>query len=613
MKIRTKALIPLLGMALLFVGVIVLGAMQLVDLQNRSNLIVEHADPALLLSARANRVSQRLGYDVYRTLSYQTGTPEEDQTIADFKTTLGFGEGLLDQAAALYPEKAADFAKFKSRFEALAAELKAQQDIAVTTNGFTLGTKDTAADIDTSAAVARNLMKIDKELDAYSQDFGAFNDAVGARNAQAAKDLQAASQRAIWMMVVVGLVAVLGGICASLWVTSSKIVQPLARLAERMKTLAAGDLRTDVQGQARRDEVGAMAKAVQVFKDDALKLQAAEAAAAEKDRLSEAERLRHEQERVAKAVEQARVVRSLGSGLARLSEGDLTYRLTETFAEDYEQLRADFNGAMDRLQQALGAVVTVAQGIRSGAGEITQAADDLSRRTEQQAASLEETAAALDEITATVRRTAEGATRATQVVTKARADGQSSGEVVRKAVAAMNAIAKSAQQISQIIGVIDEIAFQTNLLALTAGVEAARAGDAGRGFAVVAQEVRALAQRSADAAKEIKALISSSSEEVVEGVHLVGAAGEALERIVAQVVDINTVIKEIAASAQEQATGLAQVNVAVNQMDQMTQQNAAMVEQSTAASHGLANEAESLGELVSGFRTSAQSRVARAA
>ena len=246
-------------------------------------------------------------------------------------------------------------------------------------------------------------------------------------------------------------------------------------------------------------------------------------------------------------------------------------------------------------------IVNVA-GITTGAGEISQASDDLSKRTEQQAASLEETAAALDQITATVRRTAAGARQASDAVTAAKGEAEHSGVVVTQAVSAMGQIEKSSQQISQIIGVIDEIAFQTNLLALNAGVEAARAGDAGRGFAVVAQEVRALAQRSAEAAKEIKGLISTSTQQVGQGVDLVGQTGKALQSIVAKVAEIDTLVSEISSSAQEQATGLAEVNTAVNQMDQVVQQNAAMVEQSTAASHSLANEAQEMARLVSRFQ-----------
>ncbi|WP_395646736.1 methyl-accepting chemotaxis protein [Terricaulis sp.] len=317
----------------------------------------------------------------------------------------------------------------------------------------------------------------------------------------------------------------------------------------------------------------------------------------------EHERVRAEEERAVKSKAQALVVESLANGLNALSDGDLTARLSTPFQADYEQLRTDFNAALEKLQLAMGTIVTNAGGIRTGAGEISQAADDLSRRTEQQAASLEETAAALDEITATVRKTAEGAKQANGVVAATRSDAEASGQVVRETVAAMGEIEKSAKQISQIIGVIDEIAFQTNLLALNAGVEAARAGEAGRGFAVVASEVRALAQRSSEAAKEIKALISTSSQHVETGVELVGEAGKALEVIVNKVGEISGLVGEIAASAQEQATALAEVNTAINQMDQVTQQNAAMVEESTAASHSLTQEANELGELVARFKT----------
>jgi methyl-accepting chemotaxis protein len=251
-------------------------------------------------------------------------------------------------------------------------------------------------------------------------------------------------------------------------------------------------------------------------------------------------------------------------------------------------------------------IQSTSQSIRSGTDEIRAASDDLARRTEQQAASLEETAAALDEITAAVRKTAQGAEAARNVVSTAKLDAEHSGAVVHDAIAAMSKIETSSQEITQIIGVIDEIAFQTNLLALNAGVEAARAGESGRGFAVVAQEVRALAQRSADAAKEIKTLISVSTEQVGSGVDLVGQTGAALDRIVSQVVQLDSSVREIAASAQEQATGLQQINSAINHMDQTTQQNAAMVEESTAASHALSQETEELARLVARFEIGAE-------
>ncbi|MGQ2989612.1 MAG: methyl-accepting chemotaxis protein [Brevundimonas sp.] len=309
--------------------------------------------------------------------------------------------------------------------------------------------------------------------------------------------------------------------------------------------------------------------------------------------------------REAAEAEQKMVVQATAAALARLAEGDLTVRISEPFAGDYGKLKTDFNHALERLGSVMSEIASNTVGMRSGAGEISQAADDLSRRTEQQAATLEQTAAALDEITATVRRTAEGASRAGVVVEAARAEAETSGQVVERAVQAMGEIERSADQISQIIGVIDEIAFQTNLLALNAGVEAARAGDAGRGFAVVASEVRALAQRSAEAAKEIKSLISSSTGQVKSGVTLVGQTGEALTAIVGRVQEITGLMTEITASTREQSTALGEINTAVNQMDQATQQNAAMVEQSTAASHSLTQEAEQLSRLVGRFRTDA--------
>lgn len=299
-------------------------------------------------------------------------------------------------------------------------------------------------------------------------------------------------------------------------------------------------------------------------------------------------------------------VTALGSGLKELSAGNLMLELAKPFVPSMEGVRRDFNETVHKLRDAMVSVGGNAQAIASSAEEIRQAADDLSRRTEQQAASVEETAAALEQITTTVADSSRRAEEAGKLVAVTKQNAEQSGRIVGDAVKAMEEIQKSSKEISNIIGVIDEIAFQTNLLALNAGVEAARAGEAGKGFAVVAQEVRELAQRSAKAAKEIKALITASSGFVVNGVSLVGQTGEALQQIVLQVQDINVNVVAIVEGAKEQATGLKEINHAVNAMDQGTQQNAAMVEQSTAASHGLAEEAEALFGLISQFQFGGQ-------
>ena len=410
-----------------------------------------------------------------------------------------------------------------------------------------------------------------------------------------------------------GSLAAIGLVLAGLALIARRVTRPLLALTRHMSGLAAGDDGRPTPSLDRGDELGAMAAAVETFRSAGRENRRLEGEAARARAGAEAERARTEADRAAAADELAAAVAGIGRGLDQLAQGALTFRLDRRFAGTYEQLRTDFNAAMTRLAETLAVVAANAASIRSGTGEISTAADDLSRRTEQQAASLEETVAALDAITATVRRTSRGAVQARDVVGAAKAGAERSGAVVRRAVGAMDGIERSAREIGQIIGVIDEIAFQTNLLALNAGVEAARAGEAGRGFAVVASEVRALAQRSAEAAKEIKALIATSGREVENGVELVAETGRALEEILGQVAELDAIVTEIAASAQEQAAGLDQVNTAINQMDQVTQQNAAMVEESTAATRALARETEELSSLVGRFRLGGAPRPAPAA
>ena len=442
----------------------------------------------------------------------------------------------------------------------------------------------------------------------WLKEINQFIDLEEAKNKAEGAQVHAMAGGFLLLMVGVCLAGIVLGTAVAFWALGA--IRPLVPLTDAMRRMAAGDFTVEIPGRDRRDEVGAMAKMVEVFKASGVDRVRLEAEAANFQRKLDGKLKETEAAFTIAGESQKGAVTSMAAALSRLAAGDLSVRVSDQVMGEYQALRDDFNAAVSSLETTLSSLLQTAHSVAGGSRELSAASDDLSRRTEQQAASLEETAAALDEITVTVKKTAEGSRHAQRVVGEARSDAERSGEVVRSAVAAMSEIEGSARKISQIIGVIDEIAFQTNLLALNAGVEAARAGDAGRGFAVVASEVRALAQRSADAAKEIKTLISASSQQVERGVNLVGETGAALSRIVTQVSDITGVVGEIAASAQEQAAALQEVNTSVNQMDQVTQQNAAMVEESTAAAQKLLGEAGVLADLVSRFTLSGAARSA---
>lgn len=376
-------------------------------------------------------------------------------------------------------------------------------------------------------------------------------------------------------LAVFALVATL----ATVKISGKLICDPYVETVVRMEGLAAGDLASPIRFTEHRDCVGRMTKAMAVFRDNAVQVQ-----------------MNNTRQQMVEALER---------GLLALEGGDMTIKLETAFAEEYESLRASFNRTIVELEASISQVVSSAECVRTGSAEIRSASDDLAQRTANQAATLERTSTSMKNVIGMVEVTARSAGEVRVAVSTARGDADDGAAVVRNAVTAMDAIEKSSMQINQIIDLIDGIAFQTNLLALNAGVEAARAGDAGKGFAVVANEVRALAQRSSDAAREIRALITTSSTQVAQGVDLVGQTGRMLERIGTKIAEINRLVDAIAHGAEVQSEALTEIGGGVVSMDQMVQQNAAMVEQTAAAARGLASEAEGLAELTTRFRLNA--------
>jgi methyl-accepting chemotaxis protein len=424
----------------------------------------------------------------------------------------------------------------------------------------------------------------------------------------ARSESSSASNISIGVVVAGVIIAVLAGIGLILIFR-----RPIGQITAAMRRLAEGVLDTAIHGDKRGDEIGDMARALGVFKANALEKLRVESLSEEQRLAAEAERMRNDAEKQASQAQIDFAVRQLAQSLKRLSDGDLTCAITTPFSGGLDQLRSDFNASLERLNETLSQIRQDAYGIQANGNAMRASADELSRRTETQAASLEQTAAAVDEITVTVRQTASRAGEANAIVRDTRTNTEASAAVVADAVDAMTRIEDASRKIEQIIDVIEDIAFQTNLLALNAGIEAARAGEAGKGFAVVAQEVRELAQRSAGAANEIKSLIDTATREVSTGVRHVQRTGEALNDISGRIAQLSEHVQMIAQAAQDQSAGLQEVNTAVNQMDQMTQANAAMVEEANAMSQQLAHEGDHLMQLVSQFQLHQEGGHAQAA
>ncbi|MBD8689014.1 MULTISPECIES: methyl-accepting chemotaxis protein [unclassified Rhizobium] len=585
-SIRTKILALVLPLCVVGLSATAFMSNSFKSADNSYTDFISNDTAGVTAMARANRNLAATAYSAYQTLVYDRDAPGMKTAVALYADAKAKLFDRLETTAKLLPAEKPALDAFIS---------KSKEVIALTDEAVKLG----ANDQDDAAKAA--LAKADLLIVPLAADAAKFLDKVMKDVAGRSDALSHQTDSTIfWSLTIVGLTFALG-IIASLVVAAKGITTPIASLSKRMITLANGQTDASVDGQDRKDEVGQMAQAVAVFRTNALETIRLETEAAANRSMSEKERAANEAQKAKDAEETQFAVDNLAKALNRLADGDVAYRIETPFAAHLDTLRANFNSSVGNLNDALRAVGQNARGIDAGANEIRSAADDLSKRTEQQAASVEQTAAALEEITTTVKDSSNRAEEVGHLVSKARQGAEKSGDVVRQAVTAMNEIERSSGEITNIISVIDEIAFQTNLLALNAGVEAARAGEAGKGFAVVAQEVRELAQRSAKAAKEIKALITTSGEHVRSGVNLVGETGRALEVIVTEVQEINRHITAIVESSREQSVGLQEINTAVNTMDQGTQQNAAMVEQSTAASHSLAKEAASLNQLLSRF------------
>lgn len=590
-KISTKTLCVLGLLGAVTVGLVIFSSVEMGAIDKEYTELTNRLAPAQNEFTRSSRRLTALGHLGYKAIAHAHDPDLLKENTAEVDRTYQRGIDNLTSAKEMNPANAATYDGFIKEFGEIYAQLQ---------NVIALG-----GQYETHRARLA-MAEVDQQLVLIAAKIDTFNDVLRSQIVEARDKTSADVDRNILLNYAIGFAALVICLLLGAWISIFKISRPLSRMSQRMGVLAEGDLSIEIEGQQRKDEVGVMARAVQVFKDNAVALESAEAAAEEQRQRSEEERARNDVQREETARQVATVVAGLGAGLERLARGDLTYRVTDSWAGEYIKIREDFNGAIDKLQGTIADIIASSSEVSNAAAEISSSTTDLSQRTEEQAASLEETSASMEQMAATVKKNADNARHANDLAQGARTDAGEGGKVVSETVKAMARIEESSRKISDIIEVIDEIARQTNLLALNAAVEAARAGDAGRGFAVVASEVRSLAQRSSQAAKDIAGLIVSSSTQVQEGVALASKAGTSLEAIQKSIGSVAEIVADIATASSEQAAGIDQINVALTHMDEVTQQNSALVEENAATAKTLEEQQAAMSERVGYFQVGGQ-------